>query len=87
MDLGFVSLNTPQDIAPAVLGPELEARGFESLWVGEHPQIPVAAAGQFHPALLAAQKQILDPFLSLLSAAQATEQAATRHRRGPAPGA
>lgn len=74
MDLGFVSLNTPRDIAPATLGPELEARGFESLWVGEHPQIPVAAADQFYPALLAAQKQILDPFLSLLSAAQATEK-------------
>ncbi len=74
MDLGFVSLNTPQDLAPAVLGAELEARGFESLWVGEHPQIPVAAADQFHPVLLAAQKQILDPFLSLLSAAQATEK-------------
>lgn len=73
MDLGFVSLNTPRDLAPATLGPELESRGFESLWVGEHPQIPLAAAGQFHPALLAAQKQILDPFLSLLSAAQATE--------------
>lgn len=73
MDLGFVSLNTPRDLAPATLGPELEARGFESLWVGEHPQIPLAAAAQFHPALLAAQKQILDPFLSLLSAAQATE--------------
>jgi len=73
MDLGFVSLNTPLDIAPALLGAELESRGFESLWVGEHPQVPVAAAGQFHPALLEAQKQILDPFLSLLSAAQATE--------------
>ncbi|OMC41419.1 LLM class F420-dependent oxidoreductase [Mycobacterium sp. GA-1841] len=72
MDLGFVSLNTPRDLAPATLGPELESRGFESLWVGEHPQIPLAAADQFHPALLAAQKQILDPFLSLLSAAQAT---------------
>ncbi|WP_166903980.1 TIGR03619 family F420-dependent LLM class oxidoreductase [Mycobacterium sp. DL440] len=73
MDLGFVSMNTPRDLGPATLGPELESRGFESLWVGEHPQIPLAAADQFHPALLAAQKQILDPFLSLLSAAQATE--------------
>ena len=29
MDLGYVSLNTPGDIATAQLGPELEARGFE----------------------------------------------------------
>lgn len=72
MDLGYVSLNTPRDIAPAVLGAELESRGFESIWVGEHPQIPVAAGGQFHRSLLDAQKQMWDPFLSLLAAAQAT---------------
>lgn len=73
MDLGFVSLNTPRDIAPGLLGPELESRRFESLWVGEHPQIPVAAADQFHPSLLTAQKQMWDPFLSLMSAAAATD--------------
>ncbi|MFC5333086.1 hypothetical protein [Mycobacterium branderi] len=43
MDLGFVSLNTPHDICPGTLGVELESRGFESMWVGEHPQIPVSA--------------------------------------------
>lgn len=72
MDLGFVSLNTPRDLAPDVLARELESRGFESLWVGEHSQIPVAAAGQFHPGLLRAQRQIRDPLLSLMMAAQAT---------------
>ena len=49
MDLGFVSLNTPRDIAPGALGQELESRGFESIWVGEHPQIPVSARDQFPP--------------------------------------
>lgn len=72
MELGYVSLNTPRDVSPAALGPELESRGFESLWVGEHPQIPVSAAGGFHPALLQAQKRIWDPFLSLATAAAAT---------------
>lgn len=72
MDLGYVSLNTPGDVSAAALGPQLEARGFESLWVGEHPQIPVSAAGGFHPALLQAQKCIWDPFLSLAAAAAAT---------------
>ena len=72
MDLGYVSLNTPGDIATAQLGPELEARGFESMWVGEHPQIPVSAAGGFHPALLPAQKCIWDPFLTLATAAATT---------------
>lgn len=72
MDLGFVSLNTPRDVAPAELAVELESRGFESIWVGEHPQIPVAAADQFPRGLLEAQKQMWDPFLSLLAAATTT---------------
>lgn len=74
MDLGYVSLNTAGDIATAQLGPELEARGFESLWVGEHPQIPVSAAASFHPALLPAQKCIWDPFVSLATAAVTTSR-------------
>ncbi len=72
MDLGFVSLNTPRDIAPGALATELESRGFESIWVGEHPQIPVAAADQLPRGLLEAQKQMWDPFLSLLAAAATT---------------
>lgn len=72
MDLGFVSLNTPDDITPAALGRELESRRFESLWVGEHPQIPVAAKGQFHPSLLGAQRRMWDPLMSLVSAAATT---------------
>ncbi|MDM3975384.1 TIGR03619 family F420-dependent LLM class oxidoreductase [Mycobacterium marseillense] len=74
MDLGYVSLNTPGDVSLEVLGPELESRGFESLWVGEHPQIPVSAADGFHPALLQAQKCIWDPFLSLSTAAATTSK-------------
>jgi len=72
MELGYVSLNTPGDIAAAVLGPELESRGFDSLWLGEHPQIPVSAAGGFHPTLLQAQKCIWDPFVSLATTAATT---------------
>jgi len=72
MELGFVSLNTPRDLGPAALGRELEARGFESLWVGEHPQLPVAAAAQMPGGLVGAQKRMWDPLLSLLAAASAT---------------
>lgn len=72
MDIGFVSLNTPGDVAPGVLASELEQRGFESLWVGEHPQIPVSAAGSLPAALLHAQQRMWDPLLSLLTAAQST---------------
>ncbi len=74
MDLGYVSLNTPDDIAPDVLAAELEARGFESLWVGEHPQVPVASGTGMPRRLLAAQKQMWDPLVSLMMAAQATEK-------------
>ncbi|BBZ03439.1 LLM class F420-dependent oxidoreductase [Mycolicibacterium chitae] len=74
MDLGYVSLNTPDDIAPDVLAAELEARGFESLWVGEHPQVPVASGAGMPRRLLAAQKQMWDPLISLMMAAQATER-------------
>lgn len=74
MDLGYVSLNTPRDLAPGALGRELEARGFESMWVGEHPQMPVAAASQMPGGLISAQKRMWDPFLSLMAAAQATTQ-------------
>jgi len=72
MHLGFVSLNTSRDIAPDVLGRELEARGFESIWVGEHPQIPVAAKDHLPAGLLGAQKRMRDPLLSLLAASQTT---------------
>ncbi|MBX7433912.1 TIGR03619 family F420-dependent LLM class oxidoreductase [Mycobacterium sp. Y57] len=74
MDLGFVSMNTPRDLAAAQLASELESRGFESMWVGEHPQIPVRGRDQFPAGLLASQKRILDPLLSLMSAAQATTE-------------
>lgn len=72
MDIGFVSLNTPHDLTPALLATELEQRGFESLWFGEHPQIPVSPAGAAPAALLHAQQRMWDPLLSLLAAAQAT---------------
>ncbi|MDW5609705.1 TIGR03619 family F420-dependent LLM class oxidoreductase [Mycolicibacterium sp. D5.8-2] len=72
MEIGFVSMNTPADVAPAVLAKELEQRGFESLWVGEHPQIPVSTKAAPPAALLHAQQRMWDPMLSLLAAAQTT---------------
>lgn len=72
MHIGFVSLNTLDDLAPDVLASELEQRGFESLWVGEHPQIPVAAAGSLPASLLHAQQRMWDPLMSLLLAARST---------------
>jgi probable F420-dependent oxidoreductase len=72
--LGFTSMNTPSDIRPDVLARELEARGFDSLWIGEHSHIPVSrltpypAGGELPPQYL----EMMDPFVSLTMAAMAT---------------
>src|SRR5947207_6349211 len=67
-------MNTPEDVGPADLARALEDRGFTSLWIGEHSHIPVSrrtpypAGGELPPAY----RRMMDPFLSLLVAAQAT---------------
>jgi len=73
MHLGFSAMNNPRGLTPAQLGKELESRGFESLWIGEHPQIPVARTTPYPGGgdLPESYLDMMDPFLSLLSAAQA----------------
>ncbi|HVX18474.1 MAG TPA: TIGR03619 family F420-dependent LLM class oxidoreductase [Acidimicrobiales bacterium] len=76
MHVGFTSMNTLDDIAPAELGRLLEDAGYESLWTGEHPQIPVERRTPY-PAggeLPAPYLEMMNPFLSLLVAAGATER-------------
>jgi probable F420-dependent oxidoreductase len=76
VELGFSSMNTPEGPAPDVLAGWLEERGFESLWVGEHPHIPTSrrtpypAGGDLPPQYL----RMMDPFVSLAAAACATER-------------
>ncbi len=73
MQLGFSAMNNPADVAPAVLARELEDRGYESLWFGEHSHIPVSRRTPY-PAggeMPEPYKQMMDPFLSLLLAATA----------------
>ena len=68
-------MNTPTDIAPDVLARELEARGYESLWMGEHSHIPASRRTPY-PAggeMPAPYKSMMDPYLSLLLAARASE--------------
>jgi len=75
VQLGFSSMNTPTDIAPDVLARELEARGYESLWMGEHSHIPASRRTPY-PAggeMPAPYKSMMDPYLSLLLAARASE--------------
>ena len=47
MDIGFFSYNTEYGIRADDLARELEARGFESLWVGEHTHIPASRETPF----------------------------------------
>jgi probable F420-dependent oxidoreductase len=76
VELGFSSMNTPEDLAPDVLAGVLEERGFESFWVGEHPHIPTSrktpypVGGDLPPQYL----RMMDPFVSLAAAACATER-------------
>ncbi len=74
MDLGFTTMNTPEDLRPDVLAAELEARGYTSLWIGEHPHIP-AARHTPYPAggeMPDQYRRMMDPFVSLAQAASAT---------------
>lgn len=74
MHLGFTSMNTPEDVRPDVLAGELESRGFESLWIGEHSHIPTSRRTP-HPAggeMPAHYRRMMNPFVSLAMAAQAT---------------
>lgn len=50
MEIGIFSFNTEHGLPIARLAAEVEARGFESLWVPEHTHIPVPAPGEpAHP--------------------------------------
>jgi probable F420-dependent oxidoreductase len=67
-------MNNPDEIAPDVLARELEARSYDSLWVGEHSHIPVSRRTPY-PAggtMPDQYKQMMDPFLALLLAATAS---------------
>jgi len=76
MRLGFSSMNTPYELPPGRLGRELEDRGYDSLWYGEHSHIPVSRRTPY-PAggeMPDQYRWMMDPFLSLLLAATTTER-------------
>lgn len=74
MHLAFSSMNTPDDPHPAELAKALEDRGFESLWYGEHSHIPCCRKTPYPPGgdLPAAYRRMMDPYLALMTAANAT---------------
>jgi len=76
MQFGAVMFFTDYSMHPAELGPALEQRGFESLWVPEHSHIPLALATPFPSGgkLPKAYFDIMDPFVVLTAAAAATQR-------------
>ena len=75
MQFGAAMFFTDASMAPGELGPVLEERGFESLWVPEHSHIPVVRTKAFPggPELPRPYYDIMDPFLVLTAAAVATK--------------
>ena len=76
MDLGVLIFSTDVSIRPAHLAQELEARGFESLWVTEHTHIPTSRVTPWPggPELPDEYRRTLDPFVALTSAATVTSR-------------
>ena len=85
MQFGAAMFFTDASMAPGELGPLLEQRGFESLWVPEHSHIPLVRTKAFPGGaeLPRPYYDIMDPFLVLTAAAVATKDAEGRHRRLP----
>src|SRR4051794_20284372 len=76
MNFGVSIFPTRYSIGPAELAPALEERGFESLFVPEHPHIPTSRRSPWPggPDLPDEYRETLDPFLALTAAAAATER-------------
>ncbi|MGD9701039.1 MAG: LLM class F420-dependent oxidoreductase [Acidimicrobiia bacterium] len=76
MELGFSTMNTPEDVRPDVLGRSLEERGYTSLFIGEHSHIPASRRTPYPSGgeMPDQYRRMMDPFVSLTMAAMATEQ-------------
>lgn len=76
MELGVLIFPTDLSIRPDHLAPEVEARGFESLFVTEHTHIPVSRRTPWPggPDLPDEYRRTLDPFVALTAAATVTER-------------
>lgn len=76
MHLGFSSMNNPEDPRPDILAKTLEEAGFESLWYGEHSHIPCCRTSPYPGGgeMPAPYRKMMDPYLSLMVAAEATEK-------------
>jgi probable F420-dependent oxidoreductase len=74
MKFGIAIFPTDYAIAMTELGPAVEERGFESLWVAEHTHIPVSRSTPYPSGgeLPKHYWHTLDPFVALTAAAAVT---------------
>lgn len=71
-----MTMNSAAQLHPAALARELEARGFESMWVPEHTHIPTSRVSP-HPSedpLPEGYLHMMNPFVSLAAAGAVTER-------------
>jgi probable F420-dependent oxidoreductase len=76
MELGFSSMNTPDEVRPDVLARALEDRGFTSLFYGEHSHIPACRTTPYPTGgpMPDQYRRMMDPFVGLMMAAAATQR-------------
>lgn len=74
MHFGYVPLNDAGGIRPDVLARELEARGFDSIWIPEHSHIPTSRETPYPGGgdLPDGYVHMMSPVVSLMAAASAT---------------
>jgi probable F420-dependent oxidoreductase len=73
MRIGFLSPNTLDSLPADQIGSALEERGYESLWIGEHPHLPVGAHHPTRGEIPKSFGRMMDPYLALLSASLVTQ--------------
>lgn len=78
MKIALDVINTHYTANPAIVARKAEELGFESLWFGEHPFIPVNYATQYPSTpdgrIPPFYHQMLDPFVCLAAAAAVTQK-------------
>ena len=76
MKIGLIIFPTRQPIDAAVIGKRAEELGFDSLWVGEHPVLPVHSSALFPGSadgkIPEAYSWFVDPFVALARASAVT---------------
>jgi probable F420-dependent oxidoreductase len=75
LKFGISLFFTDYSMTPADLARELEQRGFESVWSGEHSHIPAAMRTPFpgDGGIKRHYLDVMDPFVTLTAAAAATK--------------